>query len=471
MGVNVKWGLTAAIAVIGALALPGKPAQSTTLADALVQAYQTNPQLAAQQAALRSADEQVIIARAALLPTLGQRWSLSKTKEYGPSSPFNPPTNDWQMFLRTTATLQLYDGGADRLTVESRRMTVLAARQAYKSVEQQVLFNTVEAYMNVRRDQQFVRLAVNNVRVLREQVRAAKDRFEVGEVTRTDVSLAEARLARAQSTLEVNKGALERSRQSYQAVVGTLPRNLRNPPPPPQIPGTAKKAEAVAIKKHPRVMEAQFAAKAAELTAKATSKNRHPTITGQVQHTMQRRAGANTLATNDVELSFNGDWTFYQGGALDARRRSAVADLQQRLALVQQAGYITRQSLNTAYSNLIAAGASITSNRKQVRASQIAFEGVKEEAKLGARTTLDTLDAEQELLTARSNLVTAIRDQYVAVYQVLAEMGLLTAEHLNLGVEIYNPDVYTRAVTREQIRPLDDKRLQIFNKIKRRRGE
>lgn len=458
-----------------AITLSALPSHATTLADALAQAYQTNPQILAQQAALRATDEGVISARANLLPTLTQTLSISKTNNLNlPSQSIltgtstRKATTFWNH--NTELTIQLFDGGADRLGVEAARMSVLAGRQALRELEQIILFNTVQAFMNVRRDQQFVRLAQNNVRVLGEQVRAAKDRFAVGEVTRTDVAQAEARLAAARSQLETNRGNLRLSESAYTAVVGTPPRDLRNPPPAPVLPSSAAKAEAVALRKHPRVMQAQFNAKAAELTAESTTKNRHPQVFGSVDYDFGARAGSGELSTDELTARIVGQWTLYQGGRLDSNRRRDVALLQQALSNVQQSGYLTRQGLRDAYTTWQVASASIQSNRQQVRAAQVAFDGVREEAKLGARTTLDALDAEQELLSARSQLVTAIRDQYVAQYQVLAEMGLLTAEHLGLGVPIYNPDVNAAASNRHQLGILGDKRIKLFDKLKKRKG-
>jgi len=234
------------------------------------------------------------------------------------------------------------------------------------------------------------------------------------------------------------------------------PRNLRNPPAAPKLPSTVAKAEAVAIKKHPRVMQAQFNAKAAELTAESTFRNRSPQIDGQVGYTFGSRLGRDELTTDQVTASITGTLNIYQGGRLDSNRRRDVALYQQSLANVQQSGYQTRQGLRDAWAIWKTASASIKSNREQVRAAQVAFEGVREEAKLGARTTLDALDAEQE---------------YVAQYQVLSEMGLLTAQHLNLGVPIYNPDVNTRAVTKKQIGNLGEQRIKLFEKLKKRKGD
>lgn len=463
----LKIAVTSGAVAFSAASMAG--AQTMTLADALVQAYTTNPQLSLQQATVRTTDEDVISARAALLPTLGHETKLSISRDLG-NTPFRSD-GDLELQMTTRLALQLYDGGADRNNVAAARMTVLAARAALKNVEQQVLLNTVSAYMNVRREREFVSLAQNNVRVLREQVRAANDRFAVGEVTRTDVSQAQARLAQALNTLASNRGNLQKSIDGFVAVVGKKPGSLRTPPPAPKIPSKVSKAEAVAISHHPRVVEAQYSVKAAELRKESAGKNRLPNITAALTHNVQRTLNGNGYPNdNSLSAELKGSLTLYAGDQLNSQRRSALAFLEQAQSNLQLQGYITRQSLRNAYTDLLTARAAIVSGREQVRAARVAFEGVREEAKLGARTTLDTLDAEQEVLSAKSNLVAAVRNEYVARYSVLSEMGLLTAEHLKLGVPIYNPDVnYAKAVN-SQNNPLGTKRLKLFEKLKKRKG-
>lgn len=463
---------TLALSLVMGLVLSA-PALATTLADTLAIAYKTNPQLKAQQALLRSTDEAVIAARSALLPALNTSVGYSKVIDYTrySNTNVNPRNPTATLSFNTTLTIQLWDFGKDRLTVEATRQRVLATRQALRVLEQQVLLLAVQGYMDVRRDQQFVRLAQNRVRVLREQVRAAEDRFEVGEVTRTDVAQAQSRLSAALSQLESARGNLDRSVNAYIAIVGQPPRNLRTPPAPPKIPGSPQAAEKVAMREHPSIMQAQFNAKVTELTFEASKKNIYPEFNAQIGHSVTRPVGSAERTVDQLSGSVTGTWQLYAGGRLLSEQRRDLALHQQALSNVQQAGYVVRQGVYDAYAALRAASASIAANREAVRAAQVAFEGVREEAKLGARTTLDTLDAEQELLTARTNLVTSIRDQYVATYQVLASMGLLTAKHLNLGVDVYDPDIYTREVTRKQLNPLGIKRVKIFDKLKKRRGE
>ncbi|MBV1865070.1 MAG: TolC family protein [Rhodobacteraceae bacterium] len=232
-----------------------------------------------------------------------------------------------------------------------------------------------------------------------------------------------------------------------------------------------EKAEAVAIAKHPRILGAQFQAKAAEIALQSSNKNRQPQIDASLTHTLAdtRRTGSG-YTNNSVTADITGQMTWYAGDKLNSARRRALANFERSQSNLQLQGYLTRQSLRNAFTGWQVARASIVSGREQVRAAQVAFEGVREEAKLGARTTLDALDAEQEVLTARSNLVAAIRNEYLATYSVLSEMGLLTAQHLKLGVPIYNPDVNYAKVTKNQANPLGLKRLKIFDKLKKRKS-
>ena len=453
--------------LVAALMAPGA-GFATSLADALVLAYTSNPQIRLQQASLRATDETLITARGNLLPTLSNTTTFGNGQDLGDS--VGGPSGASSATSVTSLGIQLFDGGQDRLSIEAARMSLLAARQDLKNVEQNVLLATVEAFMNVRRDQEFVRLAQNNVRVLNEQVRAANDRFEVGEVTRTDVSQAEARLAAAISSLEASKGNLRTSNEAYVRVVGAPPVDLRLPPALPQIPTNVAQAESVAVSRHPLVASAQFTAKAAELNVQSTNKNTNPQIDGALFHRLQDTSRTSDFSENSLDAQISATFPIYAGGQLLSARRSALASMEQAQSNVQLQGYIVRENIRNAYTNLQVAQASIVSGREQVRAAQVAFEGVQEEAKLGARTTLDTLDAEQEVLEARTDLVSSIRNEYVAAYAVLAAMGLMTAEHLNLGVPIYNPDVnYAKSLT-IQNNPLGIKRTKLFDKIQSRNG-
>lgn len=441
------------------------PSIATTLTDALIQAYQTNPSLKVGQSGLRATDEAVKQAKGALLPTVSG--NISVDRNFNGSNGTEARTNGASI----TTTVPIYAGGTGKLAIEKARYNVLATRQSLKATEQTVLLDAVTAYMDVRRDQKNVQLAINSVKVLEEEVRAARERFEVGEVTRTDVSQAESRLAASESSLELNRAALKRSINAYKATVGTYPKNLRTPPASPKSPNTANAAESIAIAKHPSLLQQQFLVNAAESDVQIARGNKLPTVSGRLTSSISNDNFDNFSSNGETksnQVGIDYDQTFYRGGRLNSAERQALATLDQQKAQLQLIGLQIRQNVQSAYATWLASKATITARQKQVRAAKIAFEGTSEEAKLGARTTLDALNAEQELLQARSDLTAAIRDEYVNSYTLLATMGLLTVEHLNLGIPSYNPDVnYTKV---NGTKKLGIKRLKLFDKIKKRSG-
>ena len=305
--------------------------------------------------------------------------------------------------------------------------------------EQSILLDAVSAYMDVLRDEQLVTLAESNVAGHMEQVRAANERFQVGLVTRTDVSLAEARLAAAQAELEMQQGELLGSMEIYRTVVGSEPVDLEQPPPPPAVPATVEEAEAIAMRRHPRILEARLAIEAAEFASQRYRSNRSPVLSATVSHTLSRLPGSQQNTSSKFAAALNANVTLFDGGMSGSERRQATALLDQRRFELQHAASMTRQSIRIAYSNWRVTTASISAIEQQTASAQLALEGVREEVNLGARTILDALDAEQETRNAQANLLSARRNEYVAVYRILAEMGLLTVSHLNLGIAEHNP--------------------------------
>lgn len=442
-------------AVIAAL-VGGAPAQAETLTDTLIKAYQLSPLLEANRHALHSLDENVAQARSGLRPTL----SLGGSAVYDYDHDTGDRTDDYQLKLR--ATLRLYDGGNTRAAIEAAKISVLAGRTQLVDVEQNILLRAVTAYMDVRRDAEFVSLRNSNVRVLKQQVRAANDRFELGEVTRTDVSLAEARLAAAHSGLAAATGSHEASKEQFLAVVGVPSVNLQAPPSIPQLPPSLTQATAIAMREHPSLNAARFSVTGAEwdlVRAKAAGR---PTLDVSANAGFNRRSnpaprdgngdlipgrGQRSIFENgSAGLRVEGNIPIYQGGRNSSLIRQADAFLSQRKYEVQNEARTIKQNVGLAWSQLAVARASIVANREQVAAARIAFEGVREEATLGARTTLDVLDREQELRDAQVELAASIRDEYVAAYELLSSMGLLTVGHLNLGIPVYNPEVNYQAV-------------------------
>jgi outer membrane protein len=420
-------------------------ARAENLADALASAYNHSGLLEQNRALLRAADEDVAIAVAALRPIIN--WSADITRSFGRTSLSTGTVGIQQteVNLGISASLLLYDFGRTEFQIDAAKETVLATRDALVSVEQQVLLRAVQAYMNVRRNSRFVSLRENNLRLIRQELRAAKDRFEVGEVTRTDVALAEARLAAARSGLAIAQGELVQSVEEFRAAMGRKPGNLQAPRRAPNLSGDVEAAKAVAVRKHPDMLKAQRDISAAELLMKAADAAKKPTVSlvGRLG-AGEEVYGDDYSRTGSVGVQVTGP--IYQGGALTATKRKAQAQRDGLRARLHVVRLQVMQNVGNAYAQLRATRASVIANQEQVRAARVAFRGVREEATLGARTTLDVLDAEQDLLDAEANLISAEADVMIASYAVLASMGELTAKDLRLNVQTYDPAAYYNLV-------------------------
>ena len=425
------------------IAMAGQGA-ADTLADALVGAYGHSGLLDQNRALLRAADEDVAIAVSALRPVLNWSASFGRTIRQSNSRTTGFLSNvsaSTDVEIALTAELTLIDFGANRLAIDAAKETVLATRERLISLEQQVLLRAVRAFMNVRRETENVALRRNNLRLLREERRAAQDRFAVGEVTRTDVALAEARLASAESLLASARGALEQAQEEYAASVGRKPGSLSAPRNLPKTASSEDAAKAVAVRTHPDMREAQRNVTVAELNILRAEAQTKPTVT------LQGRIGASESApTRNSQqfgsISLNASGPIYQGGRLPALIRQAAARRDAARGGLHNVRHVVRQNVGIAWSQLRVARASRAASLEQIRAARVAFRGVREEAKLGARTTLDVLDAEQELLNAQAAAISAGVDEYIAAYTLLSAMGLLTAEHLKLPVQQYDPSAY-----------------------------
>jgi outer membrane protein len=426
-------------------ALPAGMAEAESLADALVKAYQTSPLLESNRAALRSLDESVPQARAQRRPQVDA--GVSAQSEANVIELPEEQLSAVQAALN--AQLVLYDHGQTRAAIESARNTIAAGRADLKQVEALVLFNAVTAYVDVLQNQEFVRLANTDVERLGETLRATRDRFEVGEVTRTDVSQSESRLAASRSTVEAAEGELEIARQAYRVAVGVLPQNLEPAPPLPQLPGSLEAATRIGLERNPAIVAAQFAERAAVYDFDRAMAAKGPTV-GVSASVGVERTNQNAFNQWDGntfgQVALEGTLPLYTGGLNDSLVRQAQALLDQRRYELQDEARTVTESVANAWTQLDVARASIIARREQAEAARIAAEGVAEEARLGARSTLDVLDAVQEQLQAEAEIVRANRDEYVAAYGLLQAMGLLTVEHLRLGVTPYEPDVNYRRV-------------------------
>lgn len=421
------------------------PLRAETLADAMAGAYEHSGLLEQNRALLRAADEDVALAVSSLRPILS--WSADVTRGFGKvgTGQFTNSFAETEANIGIIASLLLYDAGRSRFQIDAAKETVLATRAGLVSIEQQVLLRAVQAFMNVRRTTQFVALRENNLRLIQQELRAAQDRFEVGEVTRTDVALAEARLAGGRSGLARAEGDLAQAIEEYRAVVGRAPGTLNSPGNLPNLLADVDAAKSVALRKHPDMTKAQKDIAAAEASIRASEAALMPQLSLQGRLGAQREiTGDDYGRTGSIGLQLNAP--IYQGGALSATTRRAVAQRDALRGVLHSVQARVQQDVGNAYALLRATRASVTASQEEVRAARVAFEGVREEATLGARTTLDVLDAEQDLLDAEANLISAQVDVFIAAYSVLAAMGELTAKDLRLNVQTYDPAAYYNLV-------------------------
>ena len=451
------------------LAVTPVAGSAASLGDALAAAYEHSGLLEQNRALLRAADEDVAVALAALRPILNWSSSVSRSFGYGTSSAQGQfvtggfQTNE--MSFSVAAELLIYDFGATRLGVDAAKESVLATREALVSVEQQVLFRALQAYVNVQRASETVALRQNNQRLVSQELRAARDRFEVGEVTRTDVALAEARLASSRANLAAAQGDLMRAREEYRAAIGHKPDRLAPITRLPQVEWNTEKAKSVALRTHPDMRRAQYEVSVADINVRRADAAMKPkaALSGRLTRSVDLDT-PEWSNSGQVSLDFSGP--IYQGGRLSALARQARARSDSARGALHVTRHDVAQNVGNALAALRVANASIEATQRQIRAARVAFRGVREEATLGQRTTLDVLTAEQELLDAETAFASAVADRTIATYQVLATMGLMTAKHLNLRVQHYDPAEYYNLIKNAPAKSVQgDKLDRILRKI------
>lgn len=440
---NMKKGIVSLMAI--ATVMTGSYAVSAdTLKDAMAAAYASNPQLLAQRAALRAVDEGVARARSGYLPNLDGSYTYSN----GESTQGGLTTPNSSERYGLTARANLFRGFQDKNNVTQAKSSVKAGRAQLQSVEQQILLGAVTAYMNVVRDTATVELRQNNIQVLERQLQASQDRFRVGEVTRTDVAQSEARLENAKSALLTADAALAASRAQYGRVVGQTPGTLETPEMKPELPTDLDAAIELAMELSPGVLAARHNENAAASGVRSAKGALLPTVGLQADWSNSTRSGVDefdrafSLSTDAKSIGVQVSVPLYGGGARYSDIRRAKQLQSQRRLDIHQAERIAQENVFVAWDNYRAAVGQITSSQASVRANEIALEGVKQEAYVGSRTTLEVLNAEQELLNARVSLVRARRDEMVAAYNLVSATGKLTARDIGLGVSVYNEEEY-----------------------------
>ncbi|SEI03852.1 TolC family outer membrane protein [Paracoccus alkenifer] len=442
----IRRRLAVAALALGTL-LSSPAAWAESLADTLVGAYRHSALLDQNRAVLRAADEDVAAAMASLRPVL--QWAASHNFQQVDGA------ESVSTSLDLNAQMTLFDWGRNQLAIDIAKEQVLATRESLVAVEQDVLLSAVQAFLDVRSAEQQVALQENSVTVLTRERQAAQDRFDVGEITSTDVALADARLAASRAGRAAAQGQLEIARESYRAAVGRGPGRLDPPPPLPKRPASLATAQDTARSSHPTIRQTKRTVAAAELGVAAAAAERNPIVTGSVGLGTSRSSGdaaiggVATRRTQDpstLRAGVQASQTLYSGGRLPAAHRRAMAQRDSARSVLLNVSRQVDQSVAVAWANIDVARAQIGAIDEQISAAQQAYEGVREEAMLGARTTLDVLDAEQNLLQARADKITAEANLQLAHYQLLASMGLLTVEHLKLGIPTYDPSAYYNAV-------------------------
>ncbi len=445
-----------AVVAIACAALP-LPLRAETLEQALMQAYQNNPTLNAQRAAVRATDEGVPQALAGYRPRIsvtangGEASVSSLSRTTSNASPTYSTLSGYNAVYNAgvTTTQTIFNGFQTANRTRQAESQVSAARETLRLTEQTVLLNAVTAYMNLLRDGAILDLQRRNVDVLGEQLRQTRDRFNVGEVTRTDVAQSESRLSGGRSSVLSAEATYKASLATYRQVIGVDAGKLTPGTPVDRFsPRTLNDSVAAGTSIHPSVTTAQYNVDVAEHQVKVAEGALYPTLT--VQGNAQQNYGS-TLSVSGLSsytLSMLGQLSvpIYQGGVEYSTIRQAKETLGQQRINLDVARDQARQNVVQSWGQLEAGKANIDATQAQVQAAEIALNGVREEARVGQRTTLDVLNAQQELVNARVSLVSAQRDRVVASYTLLAAVGKLTPDVLGLRVPIYDPQVHYHQV-------------------------
>lgn len=452
--ISAEWrrttSLARAAAVFGLLAVAA-PAAADTIESALVRAYQDNPQLNAQRASVRSTDENVPQALSGYRPRVNVTGSggiqyTDLTSGIGPAAARLTGTQVPRS-IGATASQTLFNGFQTANRTRAAESQVSSAREGLRVLEQSVLLAAATIYMDYLRDAAIVEVQRSNVRVLDQTLRQTRDRFNVGEVTRTDVAQSEAQLAAGRTQALAAESNLTTTRANFRRIVGNEPNSLAAGSPVDRfLPTTLAGAVNLGLVENPNITAATFGIDVSFLNVKVNEGALFPTVTVQasVQQsyeqtiTVGRQFGAAVVGQVSVPI--------YQGGGEYALIRQSKESLAQQRLNLEQVRDQTRATVVQAWGQLVATRAQVSSAQAQVQASEIALNGVREEARAGQRTTLDVLNAQQALVNARVALVTAQHDRVVASYAVLSAVGRLSPQVLRLPTTIYDPSVHYHQV-------------------------
>ncbi|MBC8012720.1 MAG: TolC family outer membrane protein [Methyloceanibacter sp.] len=454
----VSWRLRGGAALVFAFLVVtafGRPASAETLEQALADAYLINPVLNAERARLRATDEQVALAKSGLRPFVSGSadWNyVNQNSERAGGGGGGGNAIDLGSGGLTTdgvttphgysvqLSQPLFEGFQNLNAIRQAKSTVQAAREALRSVEQTVLLDAATAYVNVVRDQAIVRLRENDVSVLAEQLKATKDRFDVGEVTRTDVAQAEARRSEALATLAAAQANLKTSRAAYEQIIGHPPENLVTPASIRHLlPSSINEAMTLGDGENPIILASVYNEEASLYTVQQIMGELLPEVTLEAQYEKRFDQSQSLKELETTTVTGRVNVPFYQGGGVSARVRQAKETNNQLKREVEDSRLRVHADVIANWGILQSSGPAISSAESAVAANKIALTGVREEEKVGQRTTLDVLDAQRELLNSQIGLVTALRDRVVAEYSLYAAIGRMDAQTLGLPVPYYDP--------------------------------
>ncbi len=419
-----------------ALAVGAGQVSAETLIEAMVSAYSSNPTLQAERARQRGTDELVPQALSGWRPTVNTEGSIANvwSDASGVASSENDPKS-----VAIGLSQPVFRGFKTIMGTKAAEANVEAGKQSLLAIEQDILFQAIQAYMNVIRDRQIVGLRQQNVSVLNKQLTAADERFKVGEITRTDVAQSRARVSGSQSSVASAKATLAASVANYLNVVGHKPGSLKYPRLA-KLPRTLEEAQAAAAEINPNILAAAYVEEASTYNIDVIKGDLLPSASLQASATFNDNPSNGTSRSESARIEGVLTIPLYEAGRVYSSVREAKHVASQRRLQVIQAGRSVRESVSISWNNLAAAREIIRSAKEQVSAAELALDGVRQEYFVGSRTTLDVLDAETEVVTARISLVSAERDQIVAAYQILGSIGRLTARDLALPVEYYDAD-------------------------------
>jgi outer membrane protein len=435
-------------------------ARAESLLTALARAYAGNPDLNQSRAAVRVRDEETPKALAGMRPKANiqasagplygnLRFPAGRSQTTGQRQFLLEEYTGYPRGATLNMSQNIFDAGRTTNSVRQSESNVFAARATMRLTEQAILQNGATAYMNVLRDTAVVNLRKNNIAVLEQQLKQTQDRFQVGEVTRTDVAQAEASLAQARSELYAAQAQLKNSVANYRQIIGEDPKNLEpGRALDPLLPKSLNEAIEIALVEHPGVVAALHQVDAAEHAVKVAESALAPTVSVNAQVAQQWDSFLGIPGSRQFSASASGQLNvpLYQGGSEYASIRQAKEQLGQARLNADLQRDSVRASVVSSYGLLDTAKASIISGQAAVKAAETALAGVREEAKVGQRTTLDVLNAQQALLNARVGLVISQRDRVVASYAVLGSIGRLSAQELRLDVALYDPNIHYEQV-------------------------